>query len=272
MCQKKSKREITVKLYAFLAEEVGKDVFKVNVNERSTVRALIAEIDCKTHGKLSELILLDPDTLKPQFSLVLDGDNSHAVGLDTKIKTASELLIFPPFGGGSVPKKHRKGTPRNIKFALITVSTSRYQAILEGKEVEDKSAEIAKGLIEKMNYKILTHETIPDDGAKIKEMIKKLKDADILIFMGGTGISPDDQTPEILRPLFEKELSAFSHVFTLLSFQDVGSASILSRSVAGIYRERLLVALPGAPSAVKLGLYKVILPEAGHILKIARGL
>lgn len=272
MCQKSSKREVTVKLYAFLAEEVGKDVFKVKVTERSTVRELIREINSKTHGKLSELILLDHNTLKPQFSLVLDGDNSHVVDLDTKLKTASELLIFPPFSGGSVPKKHKKGTPGDIKFALVTVSTSRHQAILEGKEVEDKSAKIAKEIIEKMNYDLVKHETIPDDGEKIRGVIKKLKDADVLIFMGGTGISPDDQTPEILRSLFEKELSGFSQVFTLLSFQDIGSASILSRSVAGIYRERLLVALPGAPSAVKLGLNKVILPEAGHILKMARGL
>lgn len=268
---KENKNEVTIKLYAILAEKVGTNVLKVKQEKPHTVRQILKKANGKTGGALFDLLLDAENKIKPSFSLILKRENhSFPVEVDNKVKACEELLLFPPFSGGSVPKKHKEHAVEEINFTLITVSTSRYQAILKDKTPKDKSAELAQSIIEEAGYQILAHETIPDDKKKIRQKVKHQNDTDVLLFMGGTGITPDDQTPEAVKTLFDKELTGFSQAFTFLSYQDVGSPSILSRATAGIVQDQLVITLPGAPNAVQLVLKELILPEAGHILHMIR--
>ena len=84
---------------------------------------------------------------------------------------------------------------------------------------------------------------------------------------GGSGISPKDVTIEAVKPLFEKELTAFGVLFAQLSFEEIDSAAILSRATAGIANNSIIFCMPGSIKACKLACKNLIFPELGHILK-----
>jgi molybdenum cofactor biosynthesis protein B len=92
-----------------------------------------------------------------------------------------------------------------------------------------------------------------------------LRELDGIIINGGTGIAPRDSTIEAIRPLIDKELEGFGELFRALSFQEIGSAAILSRAMAGISGGKILVALPGSTNACRLAMEKLLLPELGHM-------
>jgi molybdenum cofactor biosynthesis protein B len=88
-----------------------------------------------------------------------------------------------------------------------------------------------------------------------------------IIFTGGTGITSRDQTYEAIDALLEKRLPGFGELFRMLSFQDVGSAAMLSRAQAGVRAGRLVFSLPGSPAACRLAMDRLILPELGHMVR-----
>jgi molybdopterin adenylyltransferase len=65
--------------------------------------------------------------------------------------------------------------------------------------------------------------------------------------------------------LLDKQLDGFGELFRMLSFDEIGAAAMLSRAVGGISRGKVLFSLPGSTNAVKLGMQKLILPQAGHL-------
>ena len=96
-------------------------------------------------------------------------------------------------------------------------------------------------------------------------------DVDAILLTGGTGLGSRDRTVEAVRPLLEKELPGFGEIFRVLSFQEqVGTAAILSRAIAGGARGRLVVSMPGSTAAVELALTRVLLPELRHAIRELR--
>jgi molybdenum cofactor biosynthesis protein B len=91
-------------------------------------------------------------------------------------------------------------------------------------------------------------------------------DCDAIVINGGSGISRRDRTYEALSELLDKRLDGFGELFRMLSYEQVGSAAMLSRALGGIARGKPLFSLPGSPAAVQLALEKLILPELGHLL------
>ncbi|HWI64440.1 MAG TPA: molybdopterin-binding protein, partial [Symbiobacteriaceae bacterium] len=79
-----------------------------------------------------------------------------------------------------------------------------------------------------------------------------------------------DLSIEACRPLFTKELEGFGDVFRLISFQEIGSAAILSRATGGSVGRALVFCLPGSKAAVRLATEKLILPEIKHLLSQVR--
>jgi len=95
-------------------------------------------------------------------------------------------------------------------------------------------------------------------------------DVDAIVTCGGTGIGPTDVTIETVQPLLEKEILGFGEIFRTLGYEQIGSAVILTRALAGVSRGKVVFCIPGSPQAVSLCLKKLILPEVGHIVKHAR--
>src|SRR3989304_1594934 len=87
---------------------------------------------------------------------------------------------------------------------------------------------------------------------------------------GGTGAAHRDGTVEAVAPLLEKTLDGFGDLFRLLSFRKVGSAAMLSRAVAGVYRGAAVFCLPGSPDAVTLAWNHLIRPELPHLVGLLR--
>jgi molybdenum cofactor biosynthesis protein B len=110
---------------------------------------------------------------------------------------------------------------------------------------------------------------VPDDPEKIRDVVEgwlASEGCDAVVVSGGTGISTRDRTYEAIDGLLDRRLDGFGELFRMLSFEQVGSAAMLSRAVGGIARRTPLFALPGSPRAVQLALDRLILPQLGHLL------
>jgi len=162
--------------------------------------------------------------------------------------------------------QHRAQAPKQLAFAVMTVSSTR---TLEN----DTGGGGIVSALKAAGHAVLWYEVRKDDAASISASLSELskrEGLDAVITTGGTGISPLDVTIEAARPLFDKELTAFGTMFAVLSHADVGLACLLSRATAGVMKDKVVFCLPGSPKACKLALEKMILPEAGHLVKHAR--
>jgi molybdenum cofactor biosynthesis protein B len=149
------------------------------------------------------------------------------------------------------------------RCAVITVSDTR---TLE----TDESGPVARRLLEGAGHTITHTSLLPNVESRVRDEVTSLlarADVDVIILSGGTGLGDKDRTVEAVRPLLDKELPGFGELFRWVSFQEqVGTAAILTRSVAGTARGKLVVSLPGSKRAVDLALTRVLLPELKHLL------
>ncbi len=131
---------------------------------------------------------------------------------------------------------------------------------------------MAERIIREKSHKVLKRSLIADDPKMIRSTVKGFfrSDADVLLFTGGTGVSPTDVTVETVVPFFEKELVGFGELLRSLSFNRIGSAAMLTRSTAGTARGKLILCLPGSPDGVETALLNFI-SEFPHIIAVAGG-
>ncbi|MEM4648533.1 MAG: MogA/MoaB family molybdenum cofactor biosynthesis protein [Nitrososphaerota archaeon] len=168
--------------------------------------------------------------------------------------------------------EHESRAPRTLRFALVTVSSSRYAAMREGKPYTDESQGLAAAMISGLGHVVAVRELVDDDIGAVRTVLEKLlesEDLDAIIFIGGTGFSSKDVTIEAVKPFFEKEVEGFGELFRWLSFQEIGAAAILSRAVMGVARGKAIMCLPGSPAAVRLALEN-FLQALPHLIYIAR--
>ena len=169
--------------------------------------------------------------------------------------------------------KHKAKAPKQLCFGIFICSTSRYNKIQSKYPLNDVSGDLIKLLINASGYTIKFSEVIPDDKKIINKCMKQVlnsSDIDIIIFCGGTGITSSDVTIETVLPFIEKVIPGFGELFRHLSYNEIGSAALLSRALAGIVRNKVIFCIPGSPDAVRLCFKNLILPEASHIVKHAR--
>jgi molybdenum cofactor biosynthesis protein B len=170
-------------------------------------------------------------------------------------------------------RKHKAEAPKQLKFSVFTVSTSRYEQSKRNEKVTDISGDLAESLIKKAGHIVSFRKLIPDDKRMIEESVRsvlRLADVDAAVFCGGTGVAPSDVTIESVSPLFEKALPGFGEIFRRLTYDSVGSSAVMSRAVAGVAKGKVFFCVPGSPDAVRLCFEKLILTEAAHIVKHAR--
>lgn len=154
--------------------------------------------------------------------------------------------------------EHKHNAPETVKCVVITVSDTR--------DVDkDTSGKLIKEKLSEMNHDIIGYEIVKDDKEEILQALEKY-DAQVFIFNGGTGISKRDVTPDCIKDVLDKELPGFGELFRSLSYEEIGSAAMLSRAVAGIYDEKVIFSIPGSTGAVKTAMEELILPELGHVV------
>lgn len=130
--------------------------------------------------------------------------------------------------------------------------------------------ETAIKLIIEKNHEIIETDVINDDVDMIRETLKNSvqKNVDVIMYMGGTGLTSRDVTIESVRPLLDKEAEGFGEIFRLQSYKKIGAAAALTRATAGVYHKKIVLCLPGSPEAVKLAL-KIFLDELPHFVYMA---
>jgi molybdenum cofactor biosynthesis protein B len=161
----------------------------------------------------------------------------------------------------SVPEEHKARGPRVVRCAVVTVSDSKDPSTDRGgPEIKDA---LAKGGHETAWWTI-----VKDDRAEIRGAIERaLADTSVVavLLTGGTGVTSRDVTIEVVRELCEKELPGFGELFRALSFEEIGSAAMMSRATAGIAKKKAIFAMPGSPKAVRLAMERLIVPELSHL-------
>ncbi|MEM2047432.1 MAG: molybdenum cofactor biosynthesis protein B [Candidatus Jordarchaeales archaeon] len=162
--------------------------------------------------------------------------------------------------------KHRKNAG-SLNFALIIISDTRYREWKEGKESSDETTPVFRRLVEEAGHKLILRDVVPDEAEMIIEAVKRAANsgADVIVTSGGTGFSRRDVTLEALSQLFEKRIPGFGELLRFESYNEIGSAAMLTRADAGVYKGTPIFCLPGSPNAVYTALTKLILPEAGHL-------
>lgn len=153
-----------------------------------------------------------------------------------------------------------------MRCYVLTVSDTRI-------EDTDKSGRAIVSLLEAAGHAIVGRTIVRDDPAIVRATIGRILgqlDVDVIITTGGTGITARDTTYEAVAALLEKTLPGFGELFRALSYQEIGSAAMMSRATAGLVARRILVALPGSEAAVRLAMDKLLLPELGHLVQQAR--
>ena len=160
---------------------------------------------------------------------------------------------------------HRAKAPKSVNCMVITCSDSR------SKET-DRTGQRVIELLKGQSHQVLAYHVIRDEAAELKKVVESAardRRFHVIIVNGGTGISERDKTIEVLESLLEKKLSGFGELFRFLSFQEIGPSAMLTRATAGVYRGKIIFALPGSEGAAKLAMEKLILPELGHLVLLS---
>jgi molybdopterin adenylyltransferase len=163
--------------------------------------------------------------------------------------------------------EHKLEAPHSVNCKVITISDTR-------NEENDKSGRLIKKLLEENGHHVACYEIVRDEKTLIRTSILKgceTRGIDLVLTNGGTGIAKRDVTIEAVQSLIEKEIPGFGELFRMLSYQeDIGSAAILSRAIAGVSMNTAVFSMPGSSGAVKLAMEKLILPELGHVAREIR--
>lgn len=160
--------------------------------------------------------------------------------------------------------EHKEKAPKQVGCMVITVSDTRT-------EETDKSGQLMMQLAMEAGHLVNQYRIVKDEPAQVVEAIEAgLADpgVEVILVNGGTGISPRDNTFEAVTGMLEKHLPGFGELFRMLSYtEDIGSAAMLSRAVAGVRQGKAIFSTPGSTGAVRLAMTRLIVPELGHVVR-----
>tara|TARA_B100000287_G_scaffold325956_1_gene310186 strand:+ start:60 stop:560 length:501 start_codon:yes stop_codon:yes gene_type:complete len=134
----------------------------------------------------------------------------------------------------------------SVNIALLTVTDTRTLKT-------DKSGNILEDKIKKALHKLIDRKICKDNKEDIKKILiewTKLKDVDVIITTGGTGLTGRDITPEALNEIADKHIPGFGEIFRTISLKTVGTSSIQSRACAVLTNGKYIFALPGSSGGV----------------------
>jgi molybdopterin adenylyltransferase len=150
---------------------------------------------------------------------------------------------------------------RRMQAAIITISTS----VASGTN-EDASGALLAEHVHEAGAEVVAREIVPDDQRLIETALRKHVDAGIPLILttGGTGLTPDDVTPEATRQVVQRDAPGFAEAMRAESLRHT-PMGILTRGVSGIAGRSLIINFPGNPKAIGQ-LFPVIAPTLAHVV------
>lgn len=172
------------------------------------------------------------------------------------------IKLLSKQGGKSDLKKIKYN---HLEVAILVCSDS----VSEGKS-EDTSGKLAVEKLKEYGLQIKTLQIIPDDFETIQSLAASYSlEYDLILFIGGTGLSPRDITPEAIKPLIEREIPGIPETIRSYGQQRMPYA-MLTRGVAGFIGKALVITAPGSPNATKETI-DALFPAVLHVFKIRDG-
>jgi len=162
-------------------------------------------------------------------------------------------------------REHKAEAPASVGCFVLTVSDTRTDAT-------DTSGRAIAGLLAAAGHVVAGRAIVKDEPALVRDTIERQfarPEVQAIITTGGTGITSRDSTYEAVAGLLQKRLDGFGELFRMLSYEQIGSAAMMSRACAGLVAGRIVVSLPGSEAAVRLAMEKLIIPELGHLVQQA---
>ena len=181
--------------------------------------------------------------------------------IDKNIEISTIKLVEKKGGKSSYKNKFRDA----LTAAVFVCSDSIFAG-----DKEDRSGKVIVEKIESYGVETTHYEIIPDEVDFIQDRTKKyVQDNQLVIFTGGTGLSPRDVTPEALEPLLENRIPGIEEAIRNYG-QDRMPYAMLSRSVAGTIGDSLVLALPGSVNGAKESM-DAVFPHVLHVFHILKG-
>jgi molybdopterin adenylyltransferase len=154
-----------------------------------------------------------------------------------------------------------------LNVGILTISDKGSQ----GQRV-DKSGEVIRNSLSQIESTVIKYEIIPDEQEVIAGKLAVWADegeVDVIITTGGTGLGPRDVTPEAMLSVIDKSVPGFGEAMRARSLEKTPMA-VLSRAMAGVRGQCLIINLPGSPKAVAECL-EAVLPAVPHAVEIIKG-
>lgn len=157
---------------------------------------------------------------------------------------------------------HKQEAPKSVDALVITISDTRTADT-------DGSGSLIRNLLDSNGHSVLGYFIVRDEPEEISTLLERSlqrSDVQVIILNGGTGISSRDTTFEVICRHLAKTIDGFGELFRYLSYQEIGAAAMLSRTVAGVAGNKVIISLPGSENAVRLAMNRLVLPEITHMV------
>lgn len=160
---------------------------------------------------------------------------------------------------------HSAADVRRIRCAILTVSDTRTAD-------NDTSGNEIRSRLEAAGHSVVALTIVADEADLVRHRIEEHAAGgrvDVVLLSGGTGIASRDTTFEAVTALLTKTIDGFGELFRVLSYEEIGSAAMLSRAVAGLCGDMAVFSMPGSTAACRLAMEKLIIPELPHLVGLA---
>ena len=176
----------------------------------------------------------------------------------------SEIKLLYKKGGKSDFKAELE---RKIKAGIVVISDS-----VSAGTREDRSGRVIEEELKKLNVEIVSYKILPDEMDQIEKELIRLADelqVDLILTTGGTGLGPRDVTPEATRKVIDKEVPGIIEAARMYGQRRIPLA-MLSRAIAGVRKNTLIINMPGSPRAAKEYM-TVLFPAIFHAYLMLEG-
>lgn len=163
----------------------------------------------------------------------------------------------------STPLEHKATAPRSIGCWVLTVSDTKTPDT-------DTSGQLIRKLLTDAGHQVVGSSIVRDEPKDVQRVIREACANDAVravLVTGGTGVTSRDSTYEAIEAMLDKRLPGFGELFRMLSYQEIGSAAMMSRAQLGVHARRVVVSMPGSPNACRLALEKLVIPELSHLIR-----
>lgn len=144
-----------------------------------------------------------------------------------------------------------------LTVAVMTVSDRRDAS-------QDSSGDYLAQAARTAGHRVAVQQICTDNRYQIRAVVSTWiasPDIQVILINGGTGFSAANSTPEALEPLFDRTINGFGELFRMVSYEEIGGATLQSRALAGLANQTLIFAMPGSTSACQQAWERIICPQ-----------